>query len=298
MSGRLLVGTCNWADHTSFYPPGLPARDRLAHYARFFPLVEVDSTFYGIPSPRTTARWVAVTPQAFRFNVKAHRSLTGHERQDGRPRAPTLEELGAFEEALRPLREAGRLGAIHYQFPPWFPAGPGALAQLAALPERHPEDLVVVEVRHRSWGQPAAFAGLTDLLQEAGLAYCCVDEPQLGSGSMPPLTAATSPRLGVVRFHGRNRATWYLRGRTSGDRFNYRYRPDELREWLAPIAALAVACDEVHLLFNNNRENFAVLNALELAALLDLGLPPPAAALPAPAGGAVQPPLLGEEPPG
>ena len=296
MAGSVLVGTCNWADHAPFYPLGLPARDRLAYYARFFPLVEVDSTFYGIPPPRTTARWVAVTPDAFRFNVKAYRSLTGHEREGGRPREPTAAEVAAFAEALRPLREAGRLGAVHYQFPPWFPAGPGALAQLALLPERHPQDLVVVEMRHRSWGQPEVFAQLCDLLQESGLVYCVVDEPQLGSGSMPPLTAVTNPRLSLVRFHGRNRATWYHRGATSGERFNYRYRPDELRLWLDPIAALVAAAQEVHLLFNNNKENFAVLNALELAALLDLGLPPPAATVPGPAGPAVQPRLLADEP--
>ena len=280
MATRLLVGTCNWADHAPFYPPGLPPADRLRYYAELFPIVEVDSSFYGIPTPRTTQRWAAITPDDFVFNVKAYRSMTGHERVDGRPRRPTAGELAAFEAALAPLRAAGKLRAVHYQFPPWFTATPENLAELSALAERHGDDLVAVEFRHRSFGDPERWPLVMDLLREARLTYCCVDEPQIGSGSMPPLRAVTA-ELAMVRFHGRNQRTWYRGGPRSGDRFDYRYTLAELTEWLSPIRELGVATAEVHLLFNNNQQNYAVLNALELASLLQLDRPRLGPSLPA-----------------
>lgn len=275
MAGRILVGTCNWSDHQGFYPEGLPPAGRLAYYARFFPLVEVDSTYYGIPPPRRAANWADSTPEGFLFNVKAYRSLTFHEREGGHLREPTQDEESAFAACLAPLRESGKLRAVHYQFPPWFGATPPNLDRLARLRERHPDDLVIVEMRNRSWAQGGRLEQLVDLLSEARLSLCIVDEPQLGTGSFPTVLEVTDPRLGVVRFHGRNAGSWYARGKTSGDRFNYLYRPEELQEWLGEVRRLATEVGEVHLLFNNNRSNYAVLNGLQMAQFLELGLPLP-----------------------
>ena len=276
--GRILVGTCNWADHRHFYPPGTPPGERLAYYARFFPLVEVDSTFYGSPRPEVVEKWVRSTPDGFSFNVKAFRSLTLHERVDGKPRPPTREEERDFMEALRPLREAGRLVGVHYQFPPWFKASPGNMDVVSRLPERHPSDQVIVEFRHSSWAEPSRFDAVTELLAEAGMTYCVVDEPQVGSASMPPHLVVTSPRLAVVRFHGHNRRKWYVKGaKSSQDRFDYLYREETLREWVPRVRAVAQQAEAVHALFNNNRSNYAVANGLQLAQLLDLGYPPPSA---------------------
>src|SRR3981081_2838319 len=108
-SGRILVATCNWADHKDFYPPGLPPGQRLAHYARFFPLVEVDSTFYGIPKPEVARRWVDLTPSTFLFNVKRYRSLTLQGHENGKPREATEEEEREFMALLQPIRDGGRL---------------------------------------------------------------------------------------------------------------------------------------------------------------------------------------------
>ncbi len=275
MSGRILVGTCNWSDHQNFYPRGLLAKERLAYYARVFPLVEIDTSFYAIPSPERTAAWVAATGEEFRFNIKAYRALTYHEREKGVPREPTSEEEQEFARALAPLQQSGKLRAIHYQFPPWFTASPRNLDRLARLRDRHREDLLVVEFRHRSWVEGDRQAQLLDLLSEARLSLCTVDEPQLGSGSFPTLPEVTDPRLGVVRFHGRNWQRWYVSGRTSADRFDYLYNREELAGWVPQVRALAAQVEELHLLFNNNRSNYAVVNGLEMAELLELGLAPP-----------------------
>ncbi|HEV3231121.1 MAG TPA: DUF72 domain-containing protein, partial [Candidatus Dormibacteraeota bacterium] len=160
-------------------------------------------------------------------------------------------------------------------FPPWFTARPANFDYLASLPERHPQDTVVVEMRHRSWAEDERFDQLRQLLEEAGMTYCIVDEPQLGSGSMPRHLAVPNPRLAVVRFHGRNYQTWYVKGRTSADRFDYLYSELELEAWVPRVRALAETAEEVHLLFNNNRSNYAVVNGLQMARLLNLGLPAP-----------------------
>ena len=281
-AGRVLVGTCNWADHEDFYPRGMPPVERLAHYSRFFPLVEVDTTFYGIPRPSVAARWAQSTPDGFLFNVKAYRSLTMHERVDGKPRPATDEEERDFLAVLDPLRDAGKLRAVHYQFPPWFTANPTNMDYVSRLPDRHPRDQLIVEMRHSSWGEPARFEALAELLAETGMSYCAVDQPQLGSASMPAHMAVTSPALAVVRMHGRNRKTWYVKGKTSADRFDYRYDHDELLEWVPRVRAMADRAREVHVLFNNNRGNYAVVNGLEMAELLGLDYPSPASSLQAP----------------
>ncbi|HEY6539043.1 MAG TPA: DUF72 domain-containing protein [Candidatus Dormibacteraeota bacterium] len=273
MAGRIVVGTCNWSDHQGFYPPGLAPSARLAYYARYFPMVEVDSTYYGIPPPDRSAAWAEATPDWFRFNVKAYRSLTYHEREAGVPREPTSEEERDFSACLAPLQEAGKLRAIHYQFPPWFAASPRNLDRLARVRERHPEGLIIAEMRNRSWAAPARFAQLVDLLSEARISLCLVDEPQVGSGAFPKLLDVTDPRLVAVRFHGRNAKAWYTRGKTSADRFDYLYSPGELRRWEPDVRRLAEGADEVQLLFNNNRSNYAVVNGLQMAEILELNYP-------------------------
>jgi uncharacterized protein YecE (DUF72 family) len=240
-------------------------------------MVEVDTTFYGVPKPSVAARWADITPRDFKFNVKAYRSLTLHEREDGKPRRPTDDEEHDFMAVLVPLRDAGKLRAVHYQFPPWFTATPSNMDYISELADKHPRDQLVVEFRHRSLAEPARFDAVTELLQEAGIAYCIVDQPQLGSGSMPPNLAVTTDRLAVLRMHGRNQKTWYKKGETSAERFDYLYREEELLEWVPRIRAMADRAREVHVLFNNNRSNYAVVNGLQMARLLDVGYPPPEA---------------------
>ena len=280
MAAQILVGTCNWADHKEFYPPelekGRRQRDKLTYYARYFPLVEIDTTFYGIPRVPVVEGWLKRTPASFAFNIKAYRSLTRHEREGGRPRPPTAEEERDFMAAVAPLRQSGRLCAVHYQFPPWFTNRPGAREVLLETRDRHPDDLVAVEFRHRSWFDDNAWPATEDLLRELEMVYVGVDAPQVGSGTAPPILAVTSPRLCIARFHGRNRRAWYHPdGPTSDYRFNYLYRPSELAEWVPAIREVAARGTPVHVLLNNNRSNYAVANAFDFGALLDLHLPRP-----------------------
>jgi uncharacterized protein YecE (DUF72 family) len=177
--------------------------------------------------------------------------------------------------ALEPLRSSGKLVAVHYQFPPWLTNSPDSRAWLLAARDRHPDDLLAIEFRHRSWFDRDAWPATEDLLRELECVYVGVDAPQIGSATAPPLLAITSPRLCIARFHGRNRDTWYTSGPTSGDRFNYLYTPAELAEWVPAIRAASDEGVPLHVLLNNNRSNYAVVNAFDFGAMLGLGLPRP-----------------------
>ena len=140
---------------------------------------------------------------------------------------PTEEER-TFLEALAPLRASGKLGAVHYQFPPWLVAGTAGREAVLRTRERHPDDVLAVEFRHRSWFEQGRLADTEDLLRELDCTLVGVDAPQLGSGTAPPHLAVTSPRLVLVRFHGRNYQTWYRKAETTGERFDYLYPPPQL----------------------------------------------------------------------
>ncbi len=267
---RILCGTCGWSDHTNFYPGGMKPTARLPYYAGQFPLVEVDSTYYAIPPARNFEGWAAITPSGFTFNVKAYRALTRHIRQPKPEDADPAWVLERFVTAIRPLRTAGKLKAVHFQFPPWFPDNEENRAYLREIRAALPGYILAVEFRHRSWFAGPKETGATlDFLAAAGFVHVCCDEPQLGSGSLPPVASVTNPELAIVRFHGRNAATWYKKGLAStGERFKYLYSGRELESWVERLAELSAGAREVHVLMNNNFGNYAVLNARQMMDIL------------------------------
>lgn len=271
------IGTCSWVDHKGFYPPELerPSRqkERLTYYAQFFDVVEADTTFYGRPKPSVTQGWVDRTPDGFTFDVKAYKSLTRHERENGVPRLPTREEEQEFLELLKPLRDAGRLGAVEYQFPSWFTRTVANRDVLLEARERHPNDRVAFEFRHRSWFAPEAVAEIQGLIAELDATLVAADAPQVGEGTVPRTMALTSPHLAIVRLHGRNAKTWYIKGGKSWDRFDYTYSREELEQWAKPIAE-AARDRTVHVLINTNRDNQGPINAYRMADVLGVELPP------------------------
>jgi uncharacterized protein YecE (DUF72 family) len=273
----ILVGTASWTDHEPFYPPEYQRKEmstqRISYYARYFPLVEVDSTFYRLLPQRNFQLWSERTPEGFRFDVKAYGEMTWHHRtDDGQPIEPRAETFAQFSEMVQPLRDAGKLRAILFQFPPWFTYSPDNLDYLATIREQLPQASVAVEFRHRSWLEGRHTDETARALREARLAYVCVDEPQIGSGSMPPVTLVTDPRLALFRFHGRNTRTWYARDlQSSRERFNYLYSKEELASWaerIKEVAAQVEPTGEVHVVMNNNARNYAIINGFDLQALL------------------------------
>ena len=266
------LGTCSWADEgllARWYPRGVrSAAARLAYYAERFDTVEVDSPFYRLPSPETAARWAERTPPEFVFHAKASGEMTGH-----RP-GEREESFRAFREALGPLAASGKLRAVLLQYPSRFVKSREALEELAAVRALVDPLVPLIEFRHRSWMEEDERADTLSFLERHGLAYVSVDSPRTrASNVMPRIAAATHP-LAYVRFNGRNWRTWNSKTRTSGERFDWLYEADELREWVEPIAGLAREAEEVYAMFNNNRDDYAPRSAAVLRGLLDeAGIP-------------------------
>lgn len=186
---------------------------------------------------------------------------------------PDADVASAFLDALAPLIETSKLGALSFQFPPSYRNTEGHRDYLKLLPELFPDVPISVEFRRRDWLDAEHADDTLALLRDAGLSYTMVDEPQVGSGSVPPVYGVTNPKLAVVRFHGRNRVNWYHFGGSSRDRFDWDYSDAELAEWLPNLEQAQQAAERVHVFFNTNRADQGVRNAVRLMDQLKLKHP-------------------------
>jgi uncharacterized protein YecE (DUF72 family) len=295
---HVLVGTASWTDPTMtasgvFYPSGADsAEERLAYYASTFPVVEVDATYYALPAERTAQLWAERTPPDFTFDIKAHALMTGQGTETKRLPKAIRDELPAelrektriyakdlpaelndevwrtFRSALEPLAERGQLGSILLQYPRWvFPSNENR-AMIEDAVERLDGWTAAVEFRNGSWLNEKNVERTLRFLSDRSIPFVMVDEPQGFKSSVPPEVAVTSSELALVRFHGRNAATWEAKNITPAERFRYLYSRDELAEWVPKIREVATEAKEVHLMFNNCYANYGTTNAREIAALL------------------------------
>lgn len=256
----IYVGTAGfkYADWKGpFYPTDIKDEDLLPYYTTHFPVVELDFTYYRMPTARTMAGLERKTLDGFRFCVKANRLMT-HER----PAEPELQAaFGQFASALAPLAEAGKLCCVLAQFPWSFKPSPPTLDYVLSWPERLPGVRLVVEYRNAAWLTRTTF----EAMRRHQLAYCCVDEPRL-RGLVPPLALATS-ELAYVRYHGRNAAKWWNH-ETAGERYDYLYSREELAEWIPRLRELDQAAPETIVIFNNCHAGQAARNGRMLLSML------------------------------
>jgi uncharacterized protein YecE (DUF72 family) len=287
--GEIRVGTASWTDKTliesGWYPPEASTPEkRLRFYARQFPLVEVDATYYALPAEQTASAWAERTPAGFSFNIKAFSLFTTHPTpvkalptdlreaaagESGKSRvylkdvdpAVTDQAWERFLAALEPLNRAGKLGAILLQFPPWFPISRANKEYIVACAQRAAPRRVCVEFRNRTWMTPDNQEETLGFLASHQLPYVCVDMPQGYPSSIPPVLAATSD-LAVVRMHGHS-DKWD--SKDIYERFGYKYSAGEIDEWAPKIRGLADSAELTQVLFNNCYSNYAQVNAQELA---------------------------------
>lgn len=287
-SHRIRVGTASWTDKTllaaGWYPDDADTPEkRLAFYASRFPMVEVDATYYAPPAEATATLWAERTPADFLFNIKAFSLLTGHPTRpsaiykdlrpdtDKRTIYPADLPDAAYDQiwdrflsALSPLASAGKLGAVLFQFPPWFTIRRSNKQYLLEVARRCAPLRVAIELRNASWFDGDNQSETFDFLREHELPFVCVDMPQGHPSSVPPVLTATAD-LALVRFHGHSEQ-W-----TSKDiyeRFGYRYSPAELRTWAPKLRQLSTEATQTHILMNNCYADYAQTNAADLADLL------------------------------
>jgi len=290
------VGTASWTDPTLvnsdlFYPSSVQsAEGRLRFYAQQFNTVEVDSTYYGLPAERNARLWAGRTPDGFIFNIKPFALMTQHpaevsrlpkqlremlsaeERSYSRLTRPSKEVVDMafqmFWSAMAPLRETGQLGMVAFQFPPYFISRPANFEYLARLPERLPGASIAIEFRHPSWVRDETRRVTTmNFLRSHGLYYTSIDAPE-DSSIVPSFIEATGDQV-YIRFHGRNRENWFKRNITAAERFKYLYSEQELHALAKGFGNLEQrGVKRAYAIFNNCYQNFGIMNATTMTAIL------------------------------
>jgi uncharacterized protein YecE (DUF72 family) len=257
----IFTGPAGWSygDWDDIFYPRRSGIDKLVFTARFFDCIELNSSFYRIPSPGMVASWVDRTAfrPGFRMCVKAFSEFT-HDRN------LSDETLTDFKNSFEPLRSSGRMGAILFQFPwsfRWEDISRRHLMKLGSLFREYP---VVAELRHGSWNCRESFSFLSDY----GFTLCSVDQPLIGD-SMPPLTIVTNPSLGYIRLHGRNRKNWFSRNAGRDQRYDYLYPAEEIAEWARRANEIISEVEKLFIITNNHFRGQALVNAFQLQSVLE-----------------------------
>ncbi|MCU0852271.1 MAG: DUF72 domain-containing protein [Thermoplasmata archaeon] len=275
-----LIGCSGWSYDDwvgRFYPADLAKKkgDWLPYYSRFFPTVEINSTFYRVPNEFMVKSWIERGKQkeGFEFSLKlpqmiTHESILKDDTEKAASQASSFEDI-----CVKPLAEAGLLGGVLIQLTPYFKLeGKESLGKLRALLEMLNTDEYdyAIEFRHRSWlndrGNELS-ADVLETLQEYGVANTIVDGPGF------PATRSLTAKHAYIRFHGRNYDIWFKEESEDDyriNRYDYLYTHDMLDQWKSRLLEVISNCDVARVYFNNHGRAKAVKNAFQMMDLLGI----------------------------
>lgn len=247
------------------YPPGTQTKNMLAYYEKVlgFDSIELNYTYYSLPSQKTMYGLLDKTSDAFSFVVRSHKDMT-HDIWTDKNRTQikdTSDIFMKFMYGIKPLAAEGRLGCILLQFPYFFYPNPTTIEYLRTCRQYLPNIPVVVEFRNKAWVKEETF----DFLRKNDLGFCVVDEPPLQQ-LMPAVFEATSD-TGYFRLHGRNK-NWF--GAKKEERYNYNYSTEELQSFIPPVKKLNGKVKRLFTFFNNCTGGHAAHNARLIKELLGL----------------------------
>ncbi len=257
------IGLTGWGDHDSLYEDLQRKSDKLITYASYFPIVELDASYYAIQPDRNINKWINETPQRFEFIVKIHQALTLH--ADYRDYAESRKAL--FEQfigMIQPLQEAQKLAMVLVQFPPWFDCTVQNITYIRYVREQLKDFPVCIEFRHQSWFNKEFKEETLSFLTQQNLIHSVCDEPQVGQGSIPLINRITN-NIAFVRYHGRNAHGWTKKDMTDEAwrdvRYLYDYNKQELTDLANKVKILEQKAKKVYVVFNNNSGGHAAQNA-------------------------------------
>jgi len=276
------IGVAGWSYRDwegIVYPSSLKSAGKLAYVARYFDLVEINTSFYGPIKPEVGIQWcrmAAAENSNFLFTAKLYRAFTHSPAAAVEPTsAATIRpEQGDEAEVKRgfdALASQGRLGAVLAQFPISFKYSGENRSYVDRLLSRFSEYPLVLEVRHASWNQPEVL----NWLASAGVGLCNIDQPLLGRAIRPSARATSA--IGYVRLHGRNYKNWFAESSVR-DRYDYLYSEEELDHWKERVEEIAEQTATTFVVANNHNLGKAAVNALELVNILRgvrVPVPPP-----------------------
>jgi len=260
---NLFVGTTGWSypDWNNLVYPARRAKNfsESAFISKLFNVVEINSTYYHPQSSGASKEWmkqVASNPR-FRFTAKLWQKFVLEKAQDGGT-GYSQSDIEIAKRGMRPLLEAGRLGALLAQFPQSFHYNSGNRDRLSRLLEAFQEYPLVVEIRHDSWNDSEAL----QLLDQCGVGFANIDQPQIGHAL--GFTEVISGRAAYFRFHGRNQEQWLNKNAGVDQRYDYLYSMTELDGFLTAIRKALRQTESTYVIFNNHPRGQAVVNALQL----------------------------------
>ena len=263
-TNKLLIGTSGF-DYPEwkgiFYPADLKRKDFLQYYATQFNALELNGTFYNMPTGERLLSFYERSEGNLQFSVKANRLLTHEIAQNWQSTAQ------AFGDALKPLQDKGCLSAVLFQFPQSFHYIEENRLYLANLIKAFDGFPVVIEFRHAEWIRESVFEGLEK--RNAGIVFC--DMPQIKH--LPDGNKLKTPFIGknaYIRLHGRNENTWYsVNDSPNGSaRYNYEYSDSELESFVPVITQALVEEKKVHVFFNNHPNGNGAKNAKKLKQMM------------------------------
>ena len=285
-SSNVLIGTSGWSYPAGegtwngiFYPVagkrprGSGKFDELRFYAEHFNTVEVNSSFYRIPSVKTTKSWTDRTPKDFEFSLKLFQKFTHpemfHKATGADPADLNQKDVDEFRAAMDPIASAGKLGALLAQFPASFKNEPNTRGYLEWLLERFAEYDLAVELRHKSWSDDPR--DTLQLLGEHGAAWAQIDEPKFRLSIRQNLLPNVRTFY-YLRLHGRNAAQWWSHEK-SEDRYNYFYSAKELEPIVEAAKEASREVKKAYLYANNHFSAKSVANAAILKHQLGQDVP-------------------------
>ena len=292
----IYYGSCSWTEKSliksrEFYPKGVnTAEERLRYYSSTFDVVEVDSSYYAIPSIEMVSRWAERTPPGFLFHIKAYALLTGHsadlktippevrdtlsadslkrDRIALRDKKSLQTAFRLFKKALNPLAETDKAGVVVFQYPPYFACEPRNLEYILFCRDMMKAFRIGVEFRHGSWLTPDRRDGVFSFLRENEITYITADEPGYGNLSTVPFIPRATTDIAYFRLHGRNKETWLKKGIETSLRYDYLYSDEELKSFVPSLMEIDSVAAKTFVMFNNCHLGYSMKNALRLREMM------------------------------
>ncbi|EJE97265.1 DUF72 domain-containing protein [Liquorilactobacillus mali] len=263
------IGLTSWSEHKSLIK-NINHPLTLQEYSAFFPTVELDTFFYGIPRVTSVASWLTQVPSNFKFVIKANHSFTLHPREE-LTTEEISEKISEFKKAISPLVDNNALKTILCQFPPYFDATTKNVTYLRYLIKELANLPLSFEFRNRSWFNVHTFNSLINFCTQNDVTLVAVDEPDVGQLSIPFKSVITNKKLLLVRLHGRNKAGWQHKGPDWRKyRTFYDYTDSELSHLKDTLLLQQNSVQEICIIFNNNSGGHAAKNALSLKSMMNI----------------------------
>ncbi|TDM41847.1 DUF72 domain-containing protein [Macrococcoides goetzii] len=268
----IYIGLTGWGDHDLLYADLTNKNEKLYHYGAHFPIVELDATYYSVQPERNIQKWIKETPDNFKFIVKIHQALTGHAAVEDFA-ASRVELIEQFKTMLQPIYDAGKLGCLLIQFPPWYDCTTVNINYIIYLKNHFKQFPISIEFRNDSWFTSDMKEHTLNFLYEQQLIHSVCDEPQAGRGSIPFVNRITHEDA-LVRLHGRNVVGWTKKDLSDQEwrdvRYLYDYNESELKFLAKELQILNQKARNVYVVFNNNSGGHAAGNAKRMCEILNI----------------------------